>query len=412
MKRRVWLLYPDHVGQALLGPGVRILAIANLLAEAGHEVHLALGEGSSPLRPSGEIHLLERSILRKIAPGDAVLVSGYLPGRILGDLIASNIPFHADYYCLTAPEILQFPPSNWVREFRQRRSRILRYLVTLQRAERTYVSNKLQTAFLGGGFFPSFAPGTNAFIDSLPQRIVEFPMGVSETPFPEIVDNPYPATLQGRPILLWGGGIWSWFDVSTLLQAMKILADQGSNAALFFLGGKTLTGRVEHERPIQEALALSERLGLLDRSVFFNERRASVSELPGFLFHSVAGVMANPPSFESLASWRTRYLDLLWAGKPLIASGSDPLGLRMADSGAARLVEAGNPAAFADAMACLIANRDSQMSMGAASRRLGQTMSWSNVARPLLQAVADPAAFRTIPQKPSPTWMIRYRLGV
>jgi hypothetical protein len=84
----------------------------------------------------------------------------------------------------------------------------------------------------------------------------------------------------------------------------------------------------------------------------------------------------------------------------------------MADSGAARLVEAGNPAAFADAMACLIANRDSQMSMGAASRRLGQTMSWSNVARPLLQAVADPAAFRTIPQKPSPTWMIRYRLGV
>jgi len=412
MKRRIWLLYPDHVGHTLLGPGVRILAISNLLSQAGHEVHLALGEGSIPPNPSGEVHVLHRSILRKIVPGDAVLVSGYLPGRILGDLIASDIPFHADFYCLTAPEILQLPPSNWIREFRQRRSRILRYLVTIQRAERAYVSNKLQTAFLGGAFFPSLGPRTNTFIDSLPQRIVEFPMGVSEAPFPDVAQNPYPPALQGRPIFLWGGGIWSWFDVPTLLQAMKILADQGSDAVLFFLGGKTLTGRIEHERPIQEALALSEHLGLLDRSVFFNERRASVSELPGFLSHSLAGVMANPSSFESLASWRTRYLDLLWAGKPLIASGSDPLGLRMADSGAARLVNAGDPSAFADAMAGLVADPDSQASMGAASQRLGRTMSWSNVARPLLEAVEDPTAFRNIPHKPSSSWMIRYRLGV
>ncbi|HQF56761.1 MAG TPA: glycosyltransferase family 4 protein [Fibrobacteria bacterium] len=284
--------------------------------------------------------------------------------------------------------------------------------MTIQRAERAYVSNKLQTAFLGGAFFPSLGPRTNTFIDSLPQRIVEFPMGVSEAPFPDVAQNPYPPALQGRPIFLWGGGIWSWFDVPTLLQAMKILADQGSDAVLFFLGGKTLTGRIEHERPIQEALALSEHLGLLDRSVFFNERRASVSELPGFLSHSLAGVMANPSSFESLASWRTRYLDLLWAGKPLIASGSDPLGLRMADSGAARLVNAGDPSAFADAMAGLVADPDSQASMGAASQRLGRTMSWSNVARPLLEAVEDPTAFRNIPHKPSSSWMIRYRLGV
>jgi glycosyltransferase involved in cell wall biosynthesis len=356
--------------------------------------------------------VLDRQILRRIHPGDAVVVSGYLPTPILGDLVASNIPFHADYYCITAPEILRYPATNFIREFRQRRSRILRYEVTIRRAERAYVSNLLQTAFLGGAFFSSLRSGTRAFIDDIPSRIFEFPMGVSEHPFPTDAPNPYPTELHGRPVFLWGGGIWSWFDVPTLLRAMKFLSEQGSNAALFFIGGRRLSGREEHERPIRQAISLSEELGLSGRSVFFNERAARVEELPGYLFHAAAGVMANPASFEALASWRTRYLDLLWAGRPLIASGHDPLGHRMCEVGAARMVKAGDHEAFAGAISEIASIPSTRVEMGEASRRLGRSMGWSKLARPLLDSVDNPDGFRQIPSRPNRAWMLRNRLGI
>lgn len=412
MNRRVWLFYPDLVGRSLLGPGVRIHAIARQLADAGHDVQVALYEGSEPVGMPGTLHVLRNELLDRIRPDDALLISGYLSGHMLGRLVASDIPFHTDFYCLTAPEILRHPTRSAIREFRQRRSRILRYQVTIRRSERVYVSNALQTAFLGGSFFRDLEGSTNRFVDTLPERVVEFPMGIPDTPLPAATSFPYPDALRSRPIFLWGGGIWSWFDVPTLLRAMRILMDRGSDAALFFLGGRTLSGREEHERPIRQALAMSEELGLLDRNVFFNERRAEPSELPDYLHHCTAGVMANPASFESLASWRTRYLDLLWAGKPLAASGTDPLGVRMKEAGAALLAPAGEASALADAMGSLATDAVLAKRMGEASLQLGRSMTWSQVARPLLDAVSDPHSFRSVPEKPSRAWMVRYRLGI
>jgi len=153
-------------------------------------------------------------------------------------------------------------------------------------------------------------------------------MGVSDEPFSTGNPWPYPGAMRNRRIFLWGGGIWNWFDVPTLLEAFALLQENGSSAALFFLGGRRLSGREEHERPIRAALEKASSLGILDRSVFFNERAAQPQELPGYLEHCVAGAMSNPASFESATSWRTRYLDLLWAGKPLVVSGSDPLAER------------------------------------------------------------------------------------
>ena len=66
MNRRVWLFYPDQVGRSLLGPGVRIFAIARLLAEAGHDVHVALGEGSDPVGLPGTQHVLDRRLLNEV----------------------------------------------------------------------------------------------------------------------------------------------------------------------------------------------------------------------------------------------------------------------------------------------------------------------------------------------------------
>jgi glycosyltransferase involved in cell wall biosynthesis len=409
----MWLLYPDRIQGALLGPGVRILAISRHLEAQGHQVELVLGEGSHlpSSQSDARLHVLEESVLARIQPGDGLIVSGYLPGRILASLAARPQPFQADLYCTTATEIICHPMLGSIRLLRERRRRLLRYRLLVERAERIWVSNGLQQAFLGGLLYSSPRKGTVRTVDTLPQKCQEVPMGVSDEPFSTGNPWPYPGAMRNRRIFLWGGGIWNWFDVPTLLEAFALLQENGSSAALFFLGGRRLSGREEHERPIRAALEKASSLGILDRSVFFNERAAQPQELPGYLEHCVAGAMSNPASFESATSWRTRYLDLLWAGKPLVVSGSDPLAERMAASGGAMVSASGDPVALAGSIDKLCRDEALSGSLGAGSSALGERLRWSKVLSPLLSACDDPGSFSRTAGQPTLLWRARYKLG-
>jgi hypothetical protein len=388
--------------------------MARHLSHEGHHVELCLGEGTTIAPPKGvSLRILTHDIIREITPGDGVVVSGYLPGKVLMDLVSSGKPFHVDFYCLTAPEILRQSTLQGLRLLRERRRRLLRYRLLVECAETVYLSNACQLAFLGGLFYPDWKPGTTQLVDSLGEKCREMPMGVRDDAFPSNTPNPYPEIILGRPVFLWGGGIWSWFDTSTLIRAFKVLSDHQHPAALFFIGGRRLSGREEHERPIREAIALSESLGILDRSVFFNEQAgAKACDIPSFVDHCTAGVMANPASFEAACSWRTRYLDLLWGARPLVASGHDPLADRMQESGAAEIVPTGAVEELSSAIVRMSDDPGRQVAMGLSSGQLGLKLRWSSVLRPLLDAARNPGSFRWSLRKDPRLWAIRYKIGL
>ena len=62
-------------------------------------------------------------------------------------------------------------------------------------------------------------------------------------------------------VLLWGGGIWNWFDPLTVIRAVDLAAKRRKDVRLFFLGVAHPNPKIPAMRMSQEALDLADELG-------------------------------------------------------------------------------------------------------------------------------------------------------
>lgn len=343
---RLWLVSKEAVGRFRMGPVVRLLAQIRAGLEAGYAVTVVCPSWEGPSE-GFDVATSPNELLSRWRPGDPVVVDAYVPGRWLFALLGSTIPFDADFYCVSIPETAEvFPsrPRSWQRRERVRRT--LKYAWIARTARALYFSNRQQIlSMMGMVASGPDAPGAE-IVGRLPTRCIELPMGVRRLPSTD-APNPYPQPLRDRAVCLWGGGIWPWFDIETLLSAFARLPDRDRGPALFFLSGSNRRPDRRADEPVEFARRRATELGILDRNVFFNTVAVSPDELEPWLRHAAMGVMANPLSWESMVSWRTRYLDLVGAGIPLVFSGSDPLGERIAAAGGALSSPAHDPDALA-----------------------------------------------------------------
>jgi glycosyltransferase involved in cell wall biosynthesis len=122
-------------------------------------------------------------------------------------------------------------------------------------------------------------------------------------------------------IVLWGGGIYSWFDPIALIRAVTALAARQPRTKLVFLGTKH--PGVEPMGIVKESIQLAKDLGALGRSVVFNEDWVPFEQRGSFLVEADAGVSTHHAHVETEFSFRTRILDYLWAGLPMVVTAGD-----------------------------------------------------------------------------------------
>jgi hypothetical protein len=80
---------------------------------------------------------------------------------------------------------------------------------------------------------------------------------------------------------------------------------------------------------------------------------------------------------ETELAMRTRVLDLLWGGVPMIVTAGDELGRTVASQGAARVVPPGDPAALAAAVVDLLRDPGARAAMAAQARAVASgTLGW------------------------------------
>ena len=127
-------------------------------------------------------------------------------------------------------------------------------------------------------------------------------------------------------VILWGGGIYNWFDPLTLLRAVDKLRARAPGVRLFFLGLKHPNPNVPEMRMAVETRRLSDQLGLTDTHVFFNEGWVAYDDRQNFLLEADIGVSTHLDHVETEFSFRTRILDYLWASLPVVATGGDSFG--------------------------------------------------------------------------------------
>jgi len=411
-RRKAWLVYTGALGEVLTGPGIRIVELAGQLARSGHEVHVVVDSCTRGMPKGVCVHAFDLDIVDGFRRGDAVIVSSEIPGRFALKLCRSGIPFHLDSYNIAATELLaQAHQVTRTRISLHLFRRALRYGMLWERCEWGYLSSPVQSAVLGGIFLPRRNPNWARLAAALPAKCSIAPMGVPAPPL-RSQRNPYPEGLRDRPILLWGGGIWSWFDIEGLLLAMSNLKNRGSPALLWFLASENSSGLSTQDEPVRRAKEMASDLDLLGTHVFFNPGSVSREMLPGYVEHCSAGVMANPASLEAWCSWRTRLLDLMSAGKPLFSMGYDPLSEWMANAGAAKVTPSGDVPMFADEISSTLADPETLASMGVASLVAGKRMAWNRTLGPILDKVADPGSFTKVGGDPVWLDVARYVVGV
>ncbi|MBW9119453.1 glycosyltransferase family 4 protein [Microbacterium trichothecenolyticum] len=219
------------------------------------------------------------------------------------------------------------------------------------------------------------------------------PFGLSAEP-PQQTRHAIKGTVEGigvdDTVLLWGGGIYNWFDPVSLVEAMGFLADDHPYIKLFFLSSTHFNADVPEMQAIADTVTASERLGLTGRTVFFNERWVDYDDRINYLLDADIGVSTHLVHAETRFSFRTRILDYLWASLPVVASDGDSFAELIRDAGAGRIVAPGDPRALADAIVDLLHTPGARETARSGVAQLRDRLTWAQTLAPLLAYCADP----------------------
>jgi len=196
-------------------------------------------------------------------------------------------------------------------------------------------------------------------------------------------------------VVLWGGGIWNWFDPLTAIRAVASLGAEIPALKLFFMGLRHPNPDLPQMTMARRAVELAAELGVLDRQVFFRDGWVPYEERVNYLMSADIGISLHFDHVETRFSYRTRLLDYLWAGLPVVATAGDVLSNELAAAGAGVAVPEADVRAVADALRRLATDPASRSAMRERARRLAADHTWERVALPLLEFCRSP--YRTRP---------------
>ena len=385
----VLVLSSEPVGERMAGPAIRAAELAVALA-GEHDVTLAAPGASRA--PDRRVRLIEAGFedyeaLVRAAREHDVVVAQELPPTVLARLARLPARLVLDLYNPIVIEVLEA-----VSERPPRAQRRIQHLVAARTLAQCAVadlvlcaSERQRDLWLGGMAVHGLIELETYRRDpSLRSLLAVVPFGMPEEPPPEpsgVVRAAFPAIGEDDRVLLWAGGIWSWLDAATPIRAMRQLDD----AHLVFMGigrpGLAETGQAPFAR---RAVELAEAEGLAGRRVHFNEGWVPYAERGAWLTESDLGVSAHLDHLEARFSFRTRILDYLWAGLPVVTSSGDALGDLVGARGLGRTVAPGDVDRFGAACRELLDDEGPREAARSRIAELRPALRWSEAARPLV----------------------------
>lgn len=191
-------------------------------------------------------------------------------------------------------------------------------------------------------------------------------------------------------VLLWAGGVYNWFDPITLIDAVGELAAELPNLRLLFMGTKHPSLDDLSTTVLRAAIELAEARGLLGKHVFFREGWVPYNDRGRYLADADIGVSTHVLHVETAFSFRTRMLDYLWAGLPIVCTEGDEFAGIVRREGLGRVVRQGDRDGLASALRELLADPEELAACRSAAARTAQQFHWSRALAPLVAYCADP----------------------
>jgi glycosyltransferase involved in cell wall biosynthesis len=401
MPRSVLLVTEDRVGEMLGGAAIRAYEMARSLSGVADVTLAAPGSEPHGLAPATHFpYELDdpRPLRRLFRDADVVimrppnpLVASWLRGskaRIVYDL-GDPLPLN----------ILEAQASSSRERQLLWNTVALDHLVTALHVGHHFIcSGRRQRDLYLGALLASrlIHPAAYAADPSFRTFIERVPFGIPSEP-PQRIEgagprNRFPAIGSDAQIVLWNGGIWNWLDPVTAVAATVKAAERSPRVRLVFMFARGGDG--PEQREARAARHLAQRLGALDRIVFFNESSISYRERATWLMDADCIVSTHLDHLESNFSFRTRLLDCFWAGVPAVCTAGDELSELIEGCNGGVSVPYGDVDAAADALVEVLgrgreAYRDGLLAAGA-------DMVWPRVVEPLRRIVQLPGPPRAL----------------
>jgi GT2 family glycosyltransferase/glycosyltransferase involved in cell wall biosynthesis len=199
----------------------------------------------------------------------------------------------------------------------------------------------------------------------------------------DVLKGTRPGIGPGDKVLLWSGGLWQWLDPLTLIGALVKVLRVRDDVRLFFAGGRHFDPDTVPEMPMYaQTIERCRQLDLLDRHVFFSDW-IPYDERGDYLLEADLGVSIHRPGLESRFAWRTRLLDYIWAGLPVIATAGDPTSDLIAKRGLGQVVPPGRPDLLAETILSMLADEGLRDRVTENAQAVRAELTWTRVVEPI-----------------------------
>lgn len=400
-QRRVLLICNDVVGERMAGPGIRYWEFARVLSNS-FAVTLAVPPFvkmettvSQPDFPVRVVLCRRETELRALtAEADVIVTLGTVP-LVYPFLANTGKPLVSDLY---DPFLLsglgQYAdrplPERIAHHEGYRRALNLQikaadFFICASKKQRDYWLGMLSALGRINPYTHDDDPTLHRLIDIVPFGLpIEPPAHTAP-----VLKGVYKTIAADDKVILWGGGIWNWFDAPTLIRAMGLITRQRSDVKLFFMGVERSNVSLPRMQAAEEAIALSQELDLYDRHVFFNDW-VPYQERGNYLLEADIGVSLHQNLLESRFAFRTRFLDYLWAGLPIVATEGDVMAEQVREWRLGKLVAPGDVGGVARAILDLLDTPRLRESYQPRFSQAAAQYRWEVVTSPLVDFCADP----------------------
>jgi GT2 family glycosyltransferase/glycosyltransferase involved in cell wall biosynthesis len=224
--------------------------------------------------------------------------------------------------------------------------------------------------------------------ESLQRLLGVVPFGVPDEP-PQRTGPGIRGVIPGigadDKVLIWGGGIYNWFDPVTLIRAVDKLRRRVPNVRLYFLGTKHPNPDVPEMRVSWEARQAAIDLGVLGTHVFFNDGWVPYEDRQNHLLDADVGVTTHLDHVETEFSFRTRVLDYFWTSLPVVTTAGDPLAALVEERGLGLTVPAEDAEALEDALFRMLTDDQFIAECRKNVDEVADEYRWSRVLQPLAE---------------------------
>lgn len=388
----------------MAGPGIRYYHLSRILSRhtaltlaiPAHQEHSrSLLQAKLPGVSIVEYSRGQWRTLKEVAErADTIILSPYLAAELphFASMSAALVidgydPLLTEWLATLPPDNLEQQLAHWHLRSNQLFSQYLHgdFFICASERQRYWWLGQLEVA---GRINPrTFQedPSLRNLVDVVPYGLPE------EAPqhTKQVVKGVWPGIEPEDIVLLWGGGLWPWLDPVTAVHAIDRLHADHPRLKLIFPGTIHPNPAISQGMPVRnsEIYSLVEQKGLLDKAVFFGEW-VPYADWPNVLLESDVALSLHHDTVETQLAFRSRILEYIWAGLPIIATRGDATGELVRRYRLGEVVEYGDVTGVAETILHLVNRAPSNYQQQLASAR--KELTWERTAQPLVQFCLNP----------------------